>query len=82
MPPGGAELGSKRRPLEAACVPQRLACLLSILTISADSLFTMVPFFLSHSTGTVYLPAAGLGEGGGGGGGGWEVGGGGARQLA
>lgn len=32
--------------------------LLSILMISEDSLLTIVPFFLSHSTGTVYFPAA------------------------
>ncbi len=31
---------------------------LSIRTMSADSLLTMVLVFLSHSTGTVYLPAA------------------------
>ena len=31
--------------------------LLNMRTISALSLFTIVPSFLSHSTGTVYFPA-------------------------
>lgn len=53
---GGFLTRSAGKRSSSGCFANALNLLLSILTISVDSLLTIVFFFVSHRIGTVYLP--------------------------
>ncbi len=54
---GNADRGGPAHRSKSGFLARSLKALLNMRTISALSLFTIVPSSLSHSTGTVYLPA-------------------------